>query len=325
MTEGRIQRVTISSGAPDRGRGGVGTGKRSLLPASLRSRKTFLILGVGFVLSFYLVFQVFPIGLTIVGSFFYWSPLQDRFDFAGLHNYRDMLADPLFFKAIWLNFYFTAAVVALRTAIGLGIALAIMSVWTGKGFFRTIYFLPVIAPMIAVSLLWKQLYDPGFGLINVTLHAFGMAGDSPIRWLRDTSLAMPSIIVMTVWKEVGYAIVIFLAALAGVPRELYEAARIDGARPRQTFLLITLPMIRPAMIFVVITSIISYLQAFGQIFIMTKGGPAYATFTTVYQIFDEAFILYNFGKASAISLALFAITLVISMISIRVMGGDDDR
>lgn len=291
----------------------------------LASRRVFLAASIAFVLLFYMAFQVFPILLTFVGSFFHWSPLQNRFDAAGLANYRSMLADPLFAKALWLNLYFTFGVVALRTVIGLAIALAIASVWMGKGFFRTVYFLPVIAPMIAVSLLWEQLYDPGFGLINMTLHAFGLMGEEPIRWLRDTDLAMPSVIIMTVWKEVGYAVVIFLAALAGVPRDLYEAARIDGARRSQQFWLITLPMIKPAMVFVVITSIISYLQAFGQIFIMTKGGPAYATFTTVYQIFDEAFVLYNFGKASAISMTLFAITLVLSLASIRIMGDDDGR
>lgn len=264
------------------------------------------------VLAFYLTFMVFPIAYSLVGSFFDWRPLQGRFDFHGLKHYRELLGDAAFYRGMRINLTFMAGVVIARTVIGLAIALAIASLRFGVQFFRTVYFLPVVAPMIAISLLWTWIYDPNYGLANQALTLIGLP---TLRWLRDPDLALLGIMVMTVWKEVGYAVVIFLAALAGVPRSLYEAATIDGANAWNRFVHVTLPSIRPATAFIVVTSIITYLQTFGQIFIMTRGGPGTSTTTTVYQIYDEAFVLFDFGTAAALSMLLFVVVGVVTIVT----------
>ena len=270
------------------------------------------------VLLFYLIFMLFPIVYTFVGSFFDWRPFQGRFEFHGLEHYRELLSDAEFYRGMRINLTFTAGVVIARTLVGLAIAMAIASLRFGAPFFRTVYFLPVVAPMISISLLWTWIYDPSYGLANQALNALGLPA---LRWLKDPDLALLGIMVMTVWKEVGYAVVIFLAALAGVPRSLYEAATIDGANSWNRFVHVTLPSIRPATAFVVITSIITYLQTFGQIFIMTKGGPGTSTTTTVYQIYDEAFVLFDFGTAAALSMMLFVVISVVTIVNFRFVAG----
>ena len=262
------------------------------------------------ILVFYLVFMVFPIAYTAFGSFFEWRPFRGVFEFQGLANYRWLWTDAEVARGMRINLTFMTGVTAGRTVIGLALALAIASIGVGSAFFRTVYFLPVIAPMISVSLLWVWVYDPNYGLANQLLRSIGLDG---LRWLKDPDLALLGIAVMTVWKEVGYAVVIFLAALVAVPRNLYEAAKIDGASAWSRFLHVTLPSIRPATAFVVVTSIITYLQTFGQIYIMTKGGPGTSTTTTVYQIYDKAFVLFDFGRAAALSMALFAVVGIVSI------------
>lgn len=266
------------------------------------------------VLTFYLTFMVFPIVYTFVGSFFDWRPFRGVFAFHGLENYRWLLDDPDVLRGVRTNLTFMIGVTAGRTGIGLALALAIGALAVGSSMFRTIYFLPVIAPMISVSLLWAWIYDPNYGLANQLLRAVGL---DALRWLKDPDLALLGIAVMTVWKEVGYAVVIFLAALVGVPRNLYEAAKIDGAGAWSRFLHVTLPSIRPATAFVVVTSVITYMQTFGQIYIMTKGGPGTSTTTTVYQIYDAAFVLFDFGKAAALSMVLFALVGIVSIVNVR--------
>lgn len=270
------------------------------------------------VLAFYLTFMVFPIVYTFYGSFFDWRPFQGRFEFQGWSHYRDLLSDPSFYRGMRINLTFTVGVVIGRTALGLAIALAIASLRFGAQLFRTVYFLPVVAPMISVALLWTWIYDPNYGLAN---QALGLVGLPDLRWLKDPDLALVGIMLMTVWKEVGYAVVIYLAALAGVPRSLYEAATIDGANAWNRFVHVTLPSIRPATAFVVVTSIITYLQTFGQIYIMTKGGPGTSTTTTVYQIYDEAFVLFDFGTAAALSMLLFVVVGIVTVVNFRFVAG----
>jgi len=291
----------------------------SRYPAFRRLRGSEFVVPVAIgVLAFYLTFMVFPIAYTFFGSFFDWRPFQGQFVFHGLTNYRELLSDDAFYRGMGINLTFMLGVVFARTIVGLAIAAAISSIRIGSQFFRAVYFLPVVAPMISISLLWTWIYHPNYGLANQVMNLVGLPS---LRWLKDPELALLGIMVMTVWKEVGYAVVIFLAALAGVPRSLYEAAMIDGANGWNRFLHVTLASIRPATTFVVVTSAITYLQTFGQIYIMTKGGPGTSTTTTVYQIYDEAFVLFDFGTAATLSMLLFVVVGIMTFINFRFVSG----
>ena len=173
--------------------------------------------------------------------------------------------------------------------------------------------MPVVTPMVAVAFVWKFMYNPQIGVINQIL-------GTEINWLKDPKLALPAVMVMTIWKDFGYAVVMYMAGLYSLPMDVMEAAKVDGAGSGQTFRFITLPLLKPMTLFVVITSIISYIQAYVQILIMTEGGPGTATYLASYIIYDEAFVKYNFGYASAVSFVLFVITAVITWLSFRVSG-----
>ena len=206
--------------------------------------------------------------------------------------------------------------VVLRTVLGLLFAVSIVSICKGRNVIQSLYFLPVIMPIVAIAIVWKWIYHPRVGLLNFILAAFGFGGAS---WLSDASLAMPAIIVMTVWKDIGYAIIIYIVAYLNIPKILYEASMLDGANERQKFFSITIPLLRPITIFIVITSLISYFQSFVPIFIMTKGGPGNTTNVLSYLIFNEAFKKYNFGYASALAVILFIIIMTVTAIQFKVL------
>lgn len=173
--------------------------------------------------------------------------------------------------------------------------------------------MPTITPLVAVSFVWMWLYNPQFGLINKVFHL-------DINWLKDSHWALPAIIIMTIWKDFGYATVIFLGGLMGLPEEVFEAADMDGASKWQRFVNITWPLLKPTTLFVTITSLISYLQAYVQILIMTEGGPGTSTYVISYLIFDEAFVKYNFGVASAMAIILFIMIGILTAIMFKVTG-----
>ena len=177
--------------------------------------------------------------------------------------------------------------------------------------------MPTITPLVAVSFVWMWMFDPQFGMVDK------ITGLN-INWLHDTKWAMPAIIIMTIWKDFGYATVLYLAGLMNLPRDVYEAAEIDGANSVQIFFKITLPLLKSTTLFVVITSLISYLQAYVQILVMTEGGPGTSTYTISYLIFDQAFQKYNFGVASAQAVVLFLFTGVLTLIMFKVSGDSED-
>lgn len=265
---------------------------------------------------FYASFVVLPIGMSAVGSLYRWNPLRGRFDFTGVANYVRAYSEPVFWTSMVNNVIFTVAVVIGRTGLGLGIALLMQRVRRGRSLFRTIYFVPVVTSMVAVALIWNWMYDPQVGLINQAIRLFGGSGRA---WLKSADTALGAIAVMTVWKETGYAVVIYLAGLLAIPPSLYEAAHIDGSTPRQTFLHITLPLLRPTTLFVVVTSLISYMQTFVQVFVMTEGGPGTATYLTTYMIYEEAFVKFNFGYASSIAFNLFLVIMALTWVQFRLI------
>jgi len=284
---------------------------RKRLPQGL----SMVIPVIGIMLLSYFVFMLFPVGYAMVGSFFEWNPLKRVFNFIGFANYIEAFTYPLTWTALFNSIYFTVVVVFARTAIGLIFAVLINGVIHFKSFFRTVYFLPVVTSIVAVSLIWANLlYNPAFGILNQILHSVGLPGSN---WLKSPVSALPSVMLMTIWKDCGYAVVLYLAGLQGVPPQLLEAATIDGAGRFKSFWHITFPLLNNTTLLVVITSTISYLQAFTQIFLMTDGGPGTSTHTMVFYLYREAFVKYRFGYASALSAILFVIILIFSLMQMK--------
>ena len=272
-------------------------------------------------LTFYTIWLIYPMIHSFYRSFFEWNPLQQRSHFIGIKNYYEAFTkDYVFWTALRNSAYYTIVSVPLGMVIALLLAIMINSLPRYEALFRTVYFLPVVTSMVAVSIIWKWLYQPRFGFFNMVL---GMLGSRlgisvpEISWLGNPRLAMPSIIIMSVWKGLGYTIVLFLAGLEGIPRTYYEAAKIDGASRWHLFRYITLPLLQPTIVFILITGVIGGFQVFTQMYVMTSGGPVNATRTIVYLLYDAAFLEYRFGYASAISFILFAVILVLSAIQLR--------
>jgi multiple sugar transport system permease protein len=235
--------------------------------------------------------------------------------FIGLANYTKLLTNDPVFKQTMLNtVYFVGGVVPLDIVCSLGLALLLNRPIRAMALYRAIYFVPVVTSLIAVSIVWQWLYHTEVGLINFVLADVGLP---KVNWLGSTEWAMPAVIFMTTWKSMGYYAVIFLAGLQGIPQHLYEAADIDGASSWQKFWKITLPLLSPTMFFVLVISIIQAFQVFGQIFIMTRGGPANATSTIVYFIYNSAFVWFRMGYAAAASWVLFAIIFLITIVQTR--------
>ena len=266
---------------------------------------------------FFTVFLIVPIGIAFAGSFHEWNPLSGTYNFLGLENYKEVFTSALFGKSMLNTLIFSVVVIFFRVALGLGIAYAIYSALVKhKSFFRALYYMPVVTPMVAVAFVWKFMYNPQIGMIN---QIFGL----DVNWLMNPKTALLAVMIMTIWKDFGYAVVMFMAGLYSLPADALEAAMVDGANAWQTFRYITLPLLTPMTLFVVINSIIAYIQAYVQILIMTEGGPGTATYLASYIIYDEAFVKYNFGYASALSFVLFVITAVFSWLSFRVSGTED--
>ena len=266
---------------------------------------------------FYTVFLLVPIGIAFAGSFHEWNPLSGIYRFNGIENYVSVFTSALLGKSMLNTLIFSVVVIFFRVGLGLAIAIAIYSnLIKHKSFFRAIYYMPVVTPMVAVAFVWKFLYNPQIGAINQIL---GL----DINWLMNPKTALLAIMIMTIWKDFGYAVVMFMAGLYSLPSDAMEAARVDGASSWQTFKYLTLPLLKPMTLFVVITSIISYIQAYVQVLILTEGGPGTATYLSSYIIYNEAFVKYNFGYASAMSFVLFVITAVFTWLSFRVSGDSE--
>lgn len=268
-------------------------------------------LTVGTVLGALVVLLFIPIGIAFVGSFHDWNPLNGTFNFTGLDNYGELLSDPTFWRASLNTLVFGVLAIIGRVVLGLAIACALfskLSRW--RTFFRTIFYLPTVMPIVAVAFLWKLMYNPQFGAIN---SFFGL----DINWLFDPRYSLLAIVIMTIWKDFGFAVILFLAGLHAIPEDALEAASVDGANAWRTFWHIIVPLLRPMLFFVVITSMIGYLQAFVQVLVMTNGGPGTSTQLISFMIYDQAFVKYNFGYASAIAFVLLIATAALTAASWR--------
>lgn len=258
----------------------------------------------------FIIFFLIPIFATVFFSFAKWD-LVNPAKYIGIGNYKELLRDREFYKVFINTLYFTIISTPLNVILPLFLAMALNQKIKGIAIYRTAYFLPVVSSMVAVSLVWLWLFNRDYGLINAFLKLIGFSKQG---WLNDVRLAMPSVVIVTVWKGLGFYMTIFLAALQDVPDTLIEAAKIDGANWFQRFFHITIPMISPAIFFVVIMSTIWGFQTFDQIYMITEGGPLGSTTVLVYELYKQGFEFLRMGKASAIAIFLLAIILVGTLI-----------
>ena len=263
----------------------------------------------------FLVFTALPVFASLGISFFDW-PLLGDIRFIGFKNYRYLLfEDPQFWSVFFNTVYYSFGYVTVNIILAMSLAVWLTSRYAWKPtFFRAIFFVPVVTPLVATSMIWRWIYNPEYGLINLILKKIGIEG---IRWLGSAEWAMPAIIIMSVWQGFGYNMVIFIAGIQGVPRTLLEAAVVDGAGSWRRFWKVLLPLISPSLFFATVMTIISSFQVFDQTLIMTGGGPGNATNTMVLYLYQTGFSFFKFGYASSIAWTLFAIIFLLTMAQMK--------
>lgn len=254
----------------------------------------------------FLVFIAIPVVAAFAIAFLRWNLFSGP-RWAGLTNFSLLLDDPAFQDALWNTVYFTVVSVPLTVVVGLGIALLVNQSFRGVVVFRSLLLMPYVTVTVAIGFVWTWLYIPQGGMLNTILGLFGIPGP---QWLTDSAWAMPALILMSVWKNFGFGMVIFLAGLQAIPAELYEAATADGASAWRKLRSVTLPMLSPSTFFVCVTSIITSFQVFDQALVMTNGGPGTSTTTLVMYIYRTGFQNFNEGYASVQALVLFLIVLL---------------
>jgi multiple sugar transport system permease protein len=265
------------------------------------------------------IFTVYALYTSFVLSFHDWDIIDPAKPFVGLDNYRDILADEDFREAIGHTVYFVVGSVPATMIIALGLALLLNTQIRGLGLFRTAYYLPVITPLVIAAIIWTWVYNVDYGLANYYLQRLGII-DQPVLWLADRTTAMPAVIVMNIWKGVGFSMIVYLAGLQAIPNELYEASEVDGAGPWTRFRRITVPLLAPTTFFLLLINTLGATKAFDQIFVMTNGGPpgpGGATTTVTYYIYNAAFRDFRMGYASALAYSLFAMLFVLSFFQFR--------
>lgn len=241
--------------------------------------------------------------------------------FIGFNNYISLFQDTLFWKALGNTFYFVLVAGPLTIAAALGAAVLLNSKLVRfKSIFRLTYFLPVVTTLVAVAIVWRFIYHPKFGIIN---YIISLVGIDSIDWLGDPFWAMPAIIIMAVWKNFGYSMIIFIAGLQNIPEYLYEAAEIEGANGWQKFKSITLPLLAPTTLFISIITMIGFFQLFAEPYIMTQGGPLNSTLSIVQYMYQEGFRWWNMGYSASIAFVLFAIILIGTVIQFKIQKSTD--
>jgi len=241
--------------------------------------------------------------------------------FVGIDNYIKIFSDTLFWKALTNTFYFVIMAGPLSIMDSLGAAMVLNNkIVKFKGLFRLTYFIPVVTTLIAVAIVWRFIYNPRFGILNYMLSFVGANG---IDWLGDPVFAMPAIVIMAVWKNFGYNMIIFIAGLQNIPEHLYEAAHLEGASEWQQFKFITLPMLAPTTIFISLITMIGFFQLFAEPYIMTQGGPLNSTLSIVQYMYQEGFRWWNMGYSAALAFVLFAVILIGTLIQFKLQRSND--
>ena len=262
-----------------------------------------------------LVFWILPVVFSGALSFTDWDMMSEKIRFMGLKNYTGLLRDANFGKVLKNTLVFAVGSTVPTIVLGMMTALAMNGARKGTGIYRTVIFAPYITPMVAISVVWSWIFEPRVGILNFIMRLVGLPES---QWLQSSRSAMVSVLIVTVWKSLGWTMIFYMEAIRKVPQNLLESAAIAGAGGFWRFTKITLPMISPTTFFLVIMSTISSLQAYDQIQVLTQGGPAGATRTLLYYYYQEAFQNFNTGKASAVAVILVIITVVLSLVETRI-------
>ena len=265
----------------------------------------------------YTVFTLIPIIWTVVLSFTDYD--LKTANFVGISNYINIFKDEIFLKSIWNTIYFCLLTILPTMVLALLLALLLNRKIAGRGFFRTLFYLPNILSMVAVSMAWSYLYNSQAGILNKMLNAIGLPS---VGWVTDTKWAMISVAIMSIWSSLGYNAVLYLSGLQGIPDYLYEAATIDGANGIQQFFNIMIPSLKPTTFFIFVMSCIHSFEVFGQVYILTQGGPLNSTTTIAHQVYRNGFEYYKMGYASAEAVVLLVLILIMTLINMK--GGNTD-
>ncbi len=319
---------TVRPAAPGAGAAGLSrAGNRVATTGPRSGRIREQLIGWGFALPFLVIFFIFMAGPIVASALlsvtdFGLRDLRNPLgtDFVGLDNYTALLSDPKFRAAIFNTAYFVIVGVPLTLVLGLGAAVALdRGIRHFRTLFRVGYYLPVVTSIVAIAVVWRFLLNPDQGLINMILGSIGFVGPN---WLADPTLAMPSIIAMAAWRNLGFCMIVFLAGLQTIPAQLYEASSIDGAGRWQTFRSVTLPLLRPTVLFLVVITTIGYLQLFEEPFVMTDGGPLNKTLSISMYMYQQGFEFFNQGYAAAIAWILFILVAIVAVVQFRLLRSD---
>jgi multiple sugar transport system permease protein len=289
---------------------------------SLRTEEArFAWLSLAPALFFFTLFVGFPVVYSFVLSFEDWNMTSPVSHWVGLANYQALLGDETFLRSLLQTTIFTAAITTVVVIFSLGMALLINLRLRFIKVYRTVLYLPAVTSLVAIGIVWVWLFDPQYGLINQLLRAIGLEG--PL-WLADPGVALLALVITAAWRNIGYFATIFLAGLQGIDVQYYEAARIDGAGPWACFWGITLPLLRPTVLFVVVMSVILSFQVFALVYVMTAGGPAGSTSVIVFYLYQQAFTYFRMGYASAVGYVLFVIIFVLTLLQFKFFGKQVD-
>jgi len=292
--------------------------KRRPIQLNLRGREA--LAGYLFLAPFLIFFAVFVVRAVVQAvnmSFYDWQILKPLHPYVGLANYSELIGDYVWWIAVKNTIIFTLLTVVGTTVVALLAAVAVTQKVKGAGFFRVLLYMPQLLSVGVVGLVWVWLLSTQFGVLNYGLSFLGI---HPINWLGDENLVIPALSLTTVWWGFGFPMLIFIAGLQGIPEHLYEAAKIDGASGRQAFFYITLPLLRPTMLFVTVTGVIAHFQVFGQPFIMTTGGPGRASYTVIFYLYQIAWRTFRMGYGAAVAVVLALIMAVFTIIQFRFLG-----
>lgn len=281
-------------------------------------RRRLALAGGVFVLpsvALFVAFLAAPLLYSLYISFHKWSMMRDPV-WLGLDNYQRLLHDEIFWRSLKNTAIFTVLLVPLMTLTSLGSAVLLNQSIKAKGLFKALIFIPVITPSVVVGVVWTYVFQPELGLANELLRTLHLPTSL---WLGSSDIALPALVLVTIWQRFGWFMILFLAGLQDIPIEVKEAAALDGASPIQSFFQITVPLLRPTIVLVTVLGAISAFQIFDLIFIMTEGGPAYATQTLSYYIYQKAFRSFDMGYAASMSYVLFVILLILTLIQMRIL------
>jgi ABC-type sugar transport systems, permease components len=268
----------------------------------------------------FLIFTLFAVSFAFYISFHKWNIIQPAKPFIGFDNYVRLFHDPRFLRAVTNTFLFMIGV-PLNLIAGLSVALLLNTKVRGQGLYRTLFYIPVVTPLVVSSIIWKWVYQGDYGLLNYYLLKFHII-EQKIFWLADPNLALPALIIMGIWGGTGGTMVIYLAGLQSIPEEMYDAAKVDGANAWQRLLYITIPLLRPTTFFLTITGVIGTFQIFTEVYIMTNGGPLNRTTTIGFYLYDRAFRQLDMGYATAMAFVLFAMIFVFTLLQWKYTRGD---